>query len=271
VQHVNDQHIVPQFLLEKFSPDGLKVWSFDKTAISERWPNTKLRSIISTPTERRIYDKDEGLPEESLEYFLRDIENVASPIIDKLIETKDLNQLSSNDKLMIAWFVSSQMSRTKGAIGQIENIKAQLNEFTEPHDFVMADFDTKSFWLNQIEKSDENVKYLLNKSWSLTICDDEYYISDNPVVRSNTTNIQPHRGTLGLESRGIEIYLPLSSSVMLCLYCAETIPFENILAKASPENIEYFNWLQVKYSDRFVYSQKSDFDLIYDMINKDIL
>lgn len=151
MQHVNDQHIVPQFLLEKFSLDGLKVWSFDKMAIPERWPNTKLRSIISTPTERHIYDKYKGRPEESLEYFLRDIENVASPIIDKLVETKDLNQLSSNDKLLIAWVVSSQMSRTKGEMGQIESIKAQLNDFTEPHGFKMADFDTKSFWLNQMK------------------------------------------------------------------------------------------------------------------------
>lgn len=120
-------------------------------------------------------------------------------------------------------------------------------------------------------KSDENVKYLLNKSWSLTISNDEYYISDNPVVKSNTTNIQPHRGTLGLESKGIEIYLPLSSSVMLCFYCSETFPYENIVVEAAPANIEYLNWLQVVYSDRFIYAKKSDFELIYDMIKKNKL
>lgn len=271
MQHVNDQHIVPQFLLKNFSTDGLKVWSFDKQAIPKRWRNTNFRSIISTPTEKHIYDKQEGNPDDSLEYFLRDLENLASPIIHKLVKRQDLGQLSSNDKLMIANFVSSQMARTKGGRKELDNLKAQLNGFTESKGFRMEDFNIKSFWLDQITKSDKYVKYLLNKSWSLNICDDDYYISDNPVVKYNTTNFQPHRGNLGIDSKGIEIYLPLSSSVMLCLYCAETFPHENIVVKASPENIEYFNWLQVKYSDRFIYAKKEGFELIYDMLKKEAL
>lgn len=271
MQHVKEQHLVPQFLLKKFSQDGLKVWSFDKLAIKERWPNTKIRSIVSTPTEKHIYDRIEGDPNKSMEYFLRDIENKASPIIDKLLITKDLNKLNSNDRLIIALFISSQMSRTKGEIKRIEDINSQLNDFTDSHGFRLTPLNIKSFWLNNIEKSDDYVKNLLNKSWSLAICDNEYYISDNPVVKNNTTNIQPHRGTLGLESKGIEIYLPLSSSVLLCLYCAQTFPYKNIVIKASPANIEYFNWLQIISSDRFIYSIKPDFKLILEMIEEDKL
>ena len=271
MQHVNDQHIVPEYLLKNFSTDGLKVWSFDKQAISKRWGNANFRSIKSTPTEKHIYDKQEGNPDGSLEYFLRDLENLVSPIIQKLVKGLDLNQLSANDKLLIAKFVLSQMARTKGGIKVIDNLKAQLNGFTESRGFRLEDLNIKSFWLDQIEKSDKYVEYLLNKSWSLTICDDEYYISDNPVVKYNTSNFQPHRGTLGLDSKGIEIYLPLSSSVMLCLYCAETFPHENIVVKASPGNIEYFNWLQVKYSDRFIYAKKEGFELIDDMIKKETI
>lgn len=46
-----------------------------------------------------------------------------------------------------------------------------------------------------------------------------FYLSDNPVVLHNS---QPHEGffgNVGLACKGIEIYMPLSSDLQLCVWC----------------------------------------------------
>jgi hypothetical protein len=45
-----------------------------------------------------------------------------------------------------------------------------------------------------------------------------FYLGDNPVCLHNARTFGP-RGSLGLTVPGIEIYLPLSSSLMLCAWC----------------------------------------------------
>lgn len=45
-----------------------------------------------------------------------------------------------------------------------------------------------------------------------------FYIGDNPVVLHNSEDHRPY-GNLGLAVRGIEIYMPLSSDLVLCAMC----------------------------------------------------
>lgn len=47
---------------------------------------------------------------------------------------------------------------------------------------------------------------------------DSFYIGDNPVVLSNRLDFGPY-GNIGLGVKGIEIYLPLSSNLLLCAFC----------------------------------------------------
>jgi len=266
--HVKNQHIVPEFLLRNFSNIESYIWTFDKTAISKPWVNEKNRAIKSVPTENCFYDKRKGIADQSLEYTLSDIENKAAPIINTLISSKDLNQLSLNDRTIIAEFLSFQMLRTKGYLTFSENF---LNQFCTPIEEVTGqkiERNGRIFWLNSLERAHEYKSYLLNKTWILAESSNSFYLSDNPLVLQNSTNNQQHRGNLGLESLGIEIYMPLSSSLLLCLFCNKTVlnPQSNIVCESN--HVENLNWLQIVNSDRFIFSNQNNFDLIYRMIEE---
>jgi hypothetical protein len=47
---------------------------------------------------------------------------------------------------------------------------------------------------------------------------DSFYIGDNPVVLNNRLDFGAY-GNIGLAVKGIEIYLPLSSDLLLCAFC----------------------------------------------------
>ncbi len=116
--------------------------------------------------------------------------------------------------------------------------------------------------------------YFLNKSWILysTTQEHPFYISDNPVARFNR-NQHPSLSTLGLRALGIEIYLPLSSTLCLGFLCPTiNLPFRIRLfggtLKLRPANVEHLNSLQVFNAEQFVYSQRDDFTLVREMLQQ---
>lgn len=112
----------------------------------------------------------------------------------------------------------------------------------------------------------------MNKVWMLCESDNSFYISDNPVVLQNSTYTNELTGSLGLDSRGIEIYLPLSPSLTLCLFCEKMFEssgynlkyMDNLICPS--ESIQNLNSLQVAYSERFIFSHKNDFDSVKDQL-----
>ena len=65
-----------------------------------------------------------------------------------------------------------------------------------------------------------HIKHLLSKAWYLleTRPEHPFYVSDNPVVLENRNDFGVY-GNIGLAVPGIQIYLPLSSTLMLAMYC----------------------------------------------------
>jgi Protein of unknown function (DUF4238) len=279
MKHVRNQHIVPEFLLKNFSDDS-KIWSFDKYAIRERWGNQKSRPISKVPTKEYFYDKVIGEKVDSFEYILRDIETKAAPIIVDLVEKKDISSLSEIDKDVIADFLSFQMLRTKRELSGIEDFLNNLCSPIEELTRQPIERNNRIFWLGLLERAKAYRLHLRNKTWILAESNSEFYLSDNPVVLQNIIHAREHRGNLGLESLGIEIYLPLSCSVVLGLFCSRTIatqistikgnkkeyPFLPQILKCGAKTIENLNWLQIINSDRFVFSKNGNFDLVNKMI-----
>ncbi|MCE5210261.1 MAG: DUF4238 domain-containing protein [Deltaproteobacteria bacterium] len=126
----------------------------------------------------------------------------------------------------------------------------------------------------------------------------EFFISDNPITMYNHIET-PGRGNLGLALDGIEINIPLSKKLSLTFACPKMIneiihavkKYEQFhsfgfatsrdtrgaeelvyaiesgnATELKPENIQFYNSLQVIQSSRFVYSAKDDFSLIIDML-----
>jgi hypothetical protein len=130
-----------------------------------------------------------------------------------------------------------------------------------------------------------------------------FYTSDNPVAFQNHQVNGP--GSIGLGVPGIEINLPLSKRLVLAMLCTsyeedirKAIGRTDILRRTgvlppeyepgarrlkdfververgdvieqSPENVTNVNSLQVRYSDRYVYSSTDSFELVREMLRSD--
>src|SRR5699024_1203978 len=78
--------------------------------------------------------------------------------------------------------------------------------------------DRKNIFLDGILSQAEIISILLEKSWILfeTTKENPFFISDNPVTLYNSIN-KDVRSNLGIALEGIEIYIPLSSTITLGL------------------------------------------------------
>lgn len=144
---------------------------------------------------------------------------------------------------------------------------------------------------------------LINKDWLLLQTDSKhpYLIGDHPLTMHNMVE-REGRGNLGVGVEGIELYFPLSPNLALAIWCpsnremltnslqsidrlVETSNKERDWVKAksdvlailealqtgeplrsNPENVEFFNSLQISTAERFVFSSNDDFSIIKDMI-----
>jgi hypothetical protein len=164
--------------------------------------------------------------------------------------------------------------------------------------------EDKLFGIRSIVAAKEFIPHFLNKVWVLyeTIPQAPFYISDNPIGLHNDLNHSPY-GNIGLAVKGIQVYLPLSSTLCLALLCPSIATefqrgYENlkVIDRTAPglanslmsrpettrafvegfvtgspirvveENVTMMNSLQVIYSSRFVYCQKNLFSLVERMI-----
>lgn len=145
---------------------------------------------------------------------------------------------------------------------------------------------------------------LIDKDWLLLQTDNKhpYLIGDHPLIMHNMVE-QKGRGNLGIAVEGIELYFPLSPELVLAIWCPSHRQalmdgiqrFERLEAtnsssarnfasaknealkiisavqtgeplRSKPENVEFFNSLQVSTAERFVFSSNNDFSIVKEMI-----
>jgi hypothetical protein len=135
--------------------------------------------------------------------------------------------------------------------------------------------------------------YILNKVWILFSAapGSEFWIGDHPVTLANNMNPGDGlRGTLGFGVQGIEIYLPISSELMLGCLCPSiramfsasqagrlpAVPRADEFLRAfegsttlqlNSENVKYHNSLQVISAERFVHSEHPAFEMLREMVS----
>lgn len=96
--------------------------------------------------------------------------------------------------------------------------------------------------------------------------DISFFASDNPIVKFG------HQGKQGFNSKGIEILFPLSTKIILILKDPETFwyenEFHNHFVKVTPDEVEFYNSLQVQQSYRYIFDKVGDFALVHNMMKR---
>ena len=303
------QHYVPQFLLKNFSHGKKRrLFVYDKSNDKCFCTNTK-----NIAGETGFYDIEGNDGIISMEPELSRIETRASVIIKKLIEKKNLQSLTNDERVTLAVFMAVQFLRTKAFRLETSYIFKEMTQWLckngiEAKQFneIIGDLNTeqghKRFTLEFLEKSKNSLApYLLDKVWILleTTIRNPFYISDNPIGLYNELKSGPFRGNLGFDVKGIQIFLPISSTLCLNLLCRsiateflssydrhqlmkQILPYaippipliesfhagvtEGISIPAATDNVLMCNHLQVGFSSRYVFCETDNFRLVREMI-----
>ena len=268
--HVKNQHLVPQFLLKNFaSRDEAFIWAYDKNEKYNEQNRIKERAIKKVASKKYFYDKNIKDPKGSYEYMLQEVENNSAPIIAEIIRAKCIKGLSKEERMTLSLFIVTQILRTKGNLLQCESRTESISKHLEEKwNIKRPDIDSRKVWFSTLQKHEIFKEIIMNKIWVLYESNNSFLISDNPVTLQNVINTNKHRGTLGIDSPGIEIYLPLSPSLTICMFCEKFFEQSGYYIKqipneiSKPEKVENLNFLQIASSDRFIFSHKNDFKFV---------
>lgn len=311
---VKKQHTVPRFLLHHFGfgkKHKKKFFTYDKVT-----GRSFQQSVFDATTRNSFYNLKKHPENISIEPILASIEADAAPIIKKIIKERSLESLTEENKIKIAIFVMVQKGRSLNALKQIEHFTEIIVEKVrtlggDPKKVEQLEgYDDKdqekNHFINMILKQGELYPHLLNKAWMLfeTTETKPFYISDNPVTMHNDYDMKPY-GSLGLEVKGIQVYLPLSSTLTLGLICpsifeditnmkiklqrlgpkgiqnmtpelleatTKSLKFlhdfeNNNICQLTEENVTFMNSLQVIYAEQYVFNKHNNFSLIEDMLS----
>jgi uncharacterized protein DUF4238 len=298
------QHYVPQFLLRNFG-NGKKdqMWVYDKT--SDRAFPTNAKNVAS---ESRFYDFEVDGEPITLEPFLSKLEGQAKAVIDSILDADSLTGVTDEGRAVMAAFLSVQLTRTRTFREEWNAFPRMLREhFEKAGDEVAPGSQAEQLLRDSTEnESKQQTGRIMIEApqtyGQFFLSKHPFILSDNPLTRQNLNDLSP-RGNLGLKTAGIEIYLPLSPTRALAMWCTTLTELvhrgaisimsnaarmasdaandpEGILALSqaittgrpvnySKQNVENFNSLQVGWSERYVFSSVNDFHLVKEMLQSE--
>lgn len=276
-------HFVPQYLLRNFACDTDKkfIQCFDKST-----GRVFQNSIINSGSEKYFNTIRHEKGNFNFEYFFDEIDAKAAPLIAKIIAANSIANLSNSDRSLLLKTVAYQLQRVKMARTSVVEQQTQIKNLFElmgwsaKNVLVPTDEEIKAINLQALSDIEEVVKSLNEKIIQLQFFnEDVLMISDNPVVLHNGL---PY-GEMGLSSRGIEIYFPISPRCVIAFICVSS--FEEIRSKyreghfdkyinafslfpmrLESEHISFFNWLQIINSNRFLYKPDTEFSLAFQIL-----
>jgi hypothetical protein len=222
-------HFVPQYLLRNFSSDkGNKfIYCFDKVR-----GRVFQNALLNTGSEKHFNTIKHEDGDFNFEHFFDQIDSHAAPIIAKIIAAQSIAGLSAHERGILITTVAYQMARAKMARTSIVDLQRQIKASFErmgwsgKNVFVPDEEQIKAINLQQLLDLSEVVKSLDEKFLQFQyLKEDALMLSDNPVVLHNSL---PY-GEMGLNSRGIEVYFPISPKYVLSFACMSR--FEELRVK----------------------------------------
>jgi hypothetical protein len=215
-------HYVPLVLLKNFSSNE-KIWLFDKHL--NKSVRTNIRNAFVEGDFNTIIG--DGFTLEAEQIFGR-AETVAAPILQSILDKKEIRHLGIDDRAAIATFVTIQHLRSKQSRRTFSILREEM-ERRFPN-IPQSNFDLPGFTPTEADKYAsldfivQNLgpltQHIIQKDFLLVEldCAGALLISDHPVVLHND-NPKGHESNLGLAVHGIQIYLPISPSYALAFFC----------------------------------------------------
>jgi len=274
-EKVRLQHYVPRVYLKNFSYFNGKeyyIWVFDKEREEIFQTNTK-----NIAFEEEFYNT--LLEYQDIEKTLQKIETKFDPVIQKLISVKNLDELTLEEKDVLAEFIGYQMIRTKETRNTLEDTSKQffekygkeLSEKLKGEVLESMKKDSlRKMHNNIIQKVNEFKLRIKDLKWILLINETKFpfWTSDNPVAEYNEVNLFPY-GNLGLECFGFEMHFPINSKIALII-CDKRrfsiLPSKEIIKDY--RRIVRERDFQVRYSTRFIFSNENNFDFAQMMVKE---
>ena len=273
IQKIRIQHYVPRFYLRNFSKLQGKNYiinCFDKSELRKFSTN-----ISNIGCQKYFYDIDKDTYQ-LVEKKLSEYEKEFSRIYNKLVERKTLTCLNWKEKEVIAHFVATQEIRTREMKEMFRSIAKELKRWLSNKPLqkdlerqleeIQTEKRLKSihveFLVETLLGKSELVDIILQMRWVLgeSYLKMPFWTSDHPVSRFNPIDLKPY-GNLGLLSRGIQVFFPLTPHLIL-IFCD---PVEYILNPEKitciKDNVLFANTLQLGSCTRHIFSIDKDFSI----------
>jgi hypothetical protein len=288
---VKNQHYVPQAILRRFLAASGHLHVYDKW--ERRTFSGPTRNVAS---ETGFYDIQIGDEVFSFDPEMGRIENANFGAIESIVTSRSLSPLTELDQWKLAYYFAVQTMRTRAARDMFSQMETglkealpskNLDESQMPPGFFMDEDQLKASSLSNLELAFGLAPHLLSKHWLLDAPPEGegFFISDNPVVRRNANPSPGFLSNTGFACPGMQVYMPLSPTLTLCLLCDTLISELRELRDSSlspvpildaldsrdtvpvlSETVMHQNSLQVAQSTRFLFSSTGDFSLVEEML-----
>jgi len=238
--NAQNQHYVPRFILRHFLANDQKeqVAVYDKH--TDRTFTTAIKNIMA---ERRFHDFTFEDWTVSYENIVSRVEEVVLPTYSRVVAEGRLRR-TNEEKANLALLIAFQFMRTKSHRNIAQELEGEIRKKVEGMGGRMEDLegwkpstedDIKREHLQDLQRNvGRYAKIIAEKHIFLSNASKGrgFYLGDNPVCLNNGRDFGPY-GNLGLAVPGIEMYLPLTSDLMLAAWCPSIIPsMRGSLAKA---------------------------------------
>lgn len=225
------QHYVPKLLLRGFlSRDEKRAKQRQVHVLDFENERSFLASIDKIMGETRFNDfwvDDETLA--SIEPWTSRVESHVAPLVERIRAEKTLER-TREELGDLSLLVAFQFVRTKGKRLLPARFDAQIRKRVRSMgsgaNQINGLFDLDAEGLkrehirHQVQNIEKYTEIIAQKEFFLMTAPvgRSFYIGDDPVVLHNNEPRTVYRGHLGIGAAHIQIYLPLSSDVLLCAY-----------------------------------------------------
>ena len=291
-----NQHYVPKAYLKQFANAKEQIWVYDKH--KRKKFQTHIRNVAA---ERFFYDTEQVRKitgdKQFVEKYLCNVEGTFENLMRTLPGTfgsLNFRGIGKRDKHFLSIYMVLQMLRTKehriraqqhAEILQAVIMQACDERGLDPHKHPQFDGTSAAELARDMQAEQlldggiiqEFSGYLREHIWVVNRvhAGDAFLTSDEPFVKRAWVR-HPVRSMSGIRSKGIEIAFPLNPRYVLSL-CERThftplglgLIEGEVLQQTCTENTIYHNYMQIRHSNRYLFSSTDNFSLVETVLNEE--